>query len=152
MLEEHLDCFVFHQFLKLNKVDLAVTIQVGFLNHGDHFLLTEGLPQVVHRDHQLLLGDQPVTVPVKDPEAVCDVLLDVAALPRHHGDELIEVNPPVLLVLLAVRDHCLQFLFRWTEPMFSQNLQRYNFSHICQFVYLLVGMTTKYEDIFKISC
>ena len=119
----HLDRFVFHQFLKLDKVDLAVTIQVGLLNHCDHFFLTERLPQVVHRDHQLLLGDQPVTVPVEDPEAVGDVLRDVAALPRHHGDELVEVDPPVLLALLTVRNHRLQLLLRRTETMFSQNLQ-----------------------------
>ena len=65
---EHLDRFVFHQFLKLHEVDLAVTIQVGLLDHRDHLLLTEGLAKVVHRDHQLLLGDQPVTVPVEHPE------------------------------------------------------------------------------------
>ena len=129
---EHLDGFVFHQFLKLNKIDLAVTIQVRLLYHSDHLLLTEGLPQVVHGDHQLLLGDQPVTVPVEDPEAVGDVLLDVAALPRHHCDELVEVDPPVhLLVFLAVLDHRLQLLVGRTEPMLSQNLQQCNyFSHL----------------------
>ena len=69
MLVEHLDCFVFHQFLKLNEVDLSVPVQVGLLDHGDHLLLTEGLPEVVHRDHQLLLCDQPITVPVEHPES-----------------------------------------------------------------------------------
>ena len=134
MVLEHLDGFVFHQFLKLYKVDLAVTIQVGLLYHGDHLLLTERLPQVVHGDHQLLLGDQTVTVPVEHPEAVGDVLLHVAALPGHHGDELVEVDPPVLIVLLAVLNHQLQLLVGRTEPMLSQNLQQcsyfYTFVHL----------------------
>ena len=80
---KHLDSFVFHQFLKLDKVDLAIAIQVSLLDHGDHLLLTEGLAQVVHGDHQLLLRDQTVTVPVEHPEAVGDVLINVASLPAR---------------------------------------------------------------------
>ena len=80
---KHLDSFVFHQFLKLNKIDLAIAIQVSLLDHGNHLLLTEGLAQVVHGDHQLLLRDQTVTVPVEHPEAVGDVLINVASLPAR---------------------------------------------------------------------
>jgi len=120
---KHLDSFVFHQFLKLDKIDLAIAIQVSLLDHGDHLLLTEGLAQVVHGDHQLLLRDQTVTVSVEHPEAVSDVLVNVASLPGHHGYEFVEVDAPVhLLVLLTVLDHGLQFLLGGAETMLSQNL------------------------------
>ena len=60
---------VCHEALELVEVDPAVAVEVGLLDHGAHLAVRQRLPEVVHRQLQLLLRYEAVAVTVKHPEA-----------------------------------------------------------------------------------
>ena len=109
-----------HQPLELLEVNPAVAVEVGLLDHRAHLLIGERLAQVVHGQPQLLLRDEPVAVPVKDPKSVRDVLLHPRIPPQHHLDELVEVDSAVG-VLVDVADHVSEFLFGWRQAVISHD-------------------------------
>ena len=54
-----------HQPRELLEVDLAVPVQVGLGDHGADLGLGQRLPEVGHRQPQLLLADEAVAVAVE---------------------------------------------------------------------------------------
>ena len=55
-----------HEAGKLRKVYLSVAVQVGLRNHGLDLRLRQRLPEVVHRQSELLLRDEAVSVAIED--------------------------------------------------------------------------------------
>jgi hypothetical protein len=55
-----------HEAGKLRKVYLSVAVQVGLRNHGLDLGLRQRLPEVVHRQSELLLRDEAVSVAIED--------------------------------------------------------------------------------------
>ena len=56
-----------HEPLKLVEVDPPVAVEVGLLDHGAHLAVRQRLPEVVHRQLQLLLRNEAVAVAVENP-------------------------------------------------------------------------------------
>ena len=56
-----------HEALELVEVDAAVAVEVGLLDHGAHLAVRQRLPEVVHRQLQLLRRYKAVAVTVENP-------------------------------------------------------------------------------------
>ena len=94
-----------HEGDKLLVVNLSVPVSIGLPDQVLHLLLGQP-PQAAHHLPQLRDRDQPVPVPVKDPEDLPDVLLaaGVLHLLGHHGEELGEVDSSAAVSVHLVDD------------------------------------------------
>ncbi|RUS78963.1 hypothetical protein EGW08_013265, partial [Elysia chlorotica] len=95
-------------------VDLSVSVCVGFPDHLVHLLVREFLAQVGHHVPELGGRDETVAVLVKHPERFPQLLLGVSILhlPRHHGQELREIDHRQLTISVNLVDHVLQLGLR----------------------------------------
>lgn len=98
-------------------VDLAISVNVSLSDHLVHLLIRQLLPEVRHHVTQLGGRDETVSVLVEDAEGLTDLLLGVRLLhlPRHHGQELGEVDGAVSVGVNLV-DHVLQLGLRGVLP------------------------------------
>ena len=116
-----LKCFVVHQNLKLFEVYFPVSIEVGLSYHRLDLRVVHRLPEVAHGGPQLVLRDEAVSINVKHPEALGNVVLEVATVVDKELNELVKVNTS--LVTVNVLDHSVKFSLGGTEAMLPQNLK-----------------------------
>ena len=84
------------------EVDPPVAVEVGLLDHGAHLAVRQRLPEVVHRQLQLLLRNEAVAVAVENP-ARYEIPSDISLCgldSRGSEPKMPQVGPLWALVLL----------------------------------------------------
>ena len=102
-----------------------VTVAVGFVNHLLEFFVRHVFTQFLGDAFQVLEGDLSSFVVIEQSERLHDFFSAVAFahLGRHHGEELLEVDGAVT-ILIDVRDHLLDFiLVRFETKSTHRNLK-----------------------------
>ena len=104
-----------HHGDKLLIVYLSVPVDVSFPEHLVNLHIGELLPEIGHDVAQLSRRDEAISVLVEDPESLPDLLLAVRVLhlPRHHSEELVEVDGSVCVYLV---DHVLELCLGGVLP------------------------------------
>ena len=92
VLEE--DALLLHDAVELVKVDLAIAITVGLVDHVLELLVIDVLSELLSHAGEVAEGDLVGVVIVEQLEHLLDVLAGVllAHLGRHHLQELLEVD------------------------------------------------------------
>merc|ERR1712080_739271 len=65
-----------HQTTEFRQINFPVPVQVRLGNHVPHLGLSQGLPEIVHGQPQLLLRDEAVTVSVENFEGMNYIILE----------------------------------------------------------------------------
>lgn len=74
-----------------------------------YFVVCEWLSQIVHSESELFFGYKSISIPVKDPEGMKNVLFNTSITSKHHLDEFVEVDG-IVTVFVNISDHVLQII------------------------------------------
>ena len=100
-----------HDAVELVKVDLAITVTVGLVDHVLELLIIDVLTELLSHAGEVAEGDLVGVVVIEELEHLLDVLTGVllAHLAGHHLKELGELDGAVAIVV-DVGDHLLELL------------------------------------------
>merc|ERR1711896_89923 len=95
-----------HDAVELVKVDLAITITVGLVDHVLELLIIDALTELLSNASEVAEGDLVGGVVVEELEDLLDVLTRIllAHLAGHHLEEFTEFDGAIAVVV-DVRDH-----------------------------------------------
>merc|ERR1711896_57048 len=97
-----------HDAVELVKVDLAITITVGLVDHVLELLIIDVLTELLSNASEVAEGDLVGVVVIEELEHLLDVLTRIllAHLAGHHLEEFLELDGAVAIVV-DVGDHLL---------------------------------------------